>query len=179
MADKSKTIKNATDQELDELIRRLRKENEVQGIIADIKRKSTEGYTPYDYNQGVSTEKSIESLYHFGIPGMHWGHRNRRGNPTKRTQQTTQVHDDVSDDHIKKEILKTKKLNTMSNSEIKSLNERLQLERQYRDLTKTEISPGKRFVSEILTNAAKETAKTYTTKYMNKAVEELIKKASK
>ena len=40
MADKSVTIKGATDRQLDELIIRLRKENELQTLIQELRAKS-------------------------------------------------------------------------------------------------------------------------------------------
>lgn len=89
MADKSVTIKSATDRQLDDLLTRLRKENELQSLIFDIKRKSKkrDPLNNYDYSYefpDVSTEKPIEDLYHdsieetlahFGVLGQKWGIR--------------------------------------------------------------------------------------------------------
>ena len=157
MADKTKTIKNATDEELDNLIRRLRKENELSNLIAEMKRKSVDGYMPYDHQPGISSEVPIESMYHFGVLGMHWG---RRKAPNKQTTN--------SDDHNVKDIMKSKKLNEMSKSEIKKINERIQLEKQFKDLTKKSMSPGKKFVVDLLSNQAKEFAADYVRKQIAK-----------
>lgn len=177
MANKSTTIKTATDKELDELLVRLRKENELQNLIGYIKRKSgtIDPLDPYAEPK-VSTEEPIESMYHFGIPGMKWGRR--RGKSSQSISPKTH-YENNSEDHNNKLVLGKKKLKQMSNKEIRDFNERIQLERQYSQLTKTEQSAGRKFVTEVLSNAAKQTATTYTNKYMNKAVEELIKKLSK
>jgi hypothetical protein len=180
MADKTKSIKTATDKELDELLVRLRKENELQNLIGDLKRKSSPdgSYIPYDRPQ-VSTEEPIESLYHFGILGMKWGVRRNHGGVSKAGRQKAgSKEDDRSEDSKKKSELKKKKLRQMSNVELKSLNERLQLEKQYKELTKNEISAGRKFVTEVLAGAAKQTATTYASKYMGKGVEALLKKAT-
>jgi hypothetical protein len=175
MADKTKTIKGATDKELDELIARLRKESEAQSLVSEIKRKSGSGYMPYDQGQEISTEVPIESLYHFGVLGMHWGHK--KGNSSTSSINRASKHDDDSEDYTKKERMKTKKLRTLSNAELKAFNERLQLEKQYKDLTKTEISPGKKFVTDILSSSAKTVATTYVTKYATKGLEKILKSA--
>lgn len=160
MADKTKTIKGATDKELEELVARLRKEGELQRLISDLKRNSSDGYIPYDQGMGISTEAPIETLYHFGKLGMKWGKRK-----AKRTTPTSQ-------EHKTKEVLKKKKLSSMTNSELKTLNERLQLERSYKDLTKSERSAGQKFVMEILGSITKQMA----TSYIQKQSGELLKK---
>lgn len=103
------------------------------------------------------------SLTHHGIPGMHWGHR-------KGSTETP-----ASPDHSKAHSLKKKPLSEMSNEELKTLSTRLQLEKQYKDARKQDVSSGKKFVSDILIGAGKTTAILYTAKYMGKGVEALIK----
>jgi hypothetical protein len=192
VADKTKTIKGATDKELDELIARLRKENEVQSLISDIKRKSSSGLMSYDYGQEISTEKPIESLYHYGVLGMKWGHRrfglgaNRQAQydkadlerldkgkhigvgVTKKRQEAyderarrlierslekntkkirNKKQDDKpitigSEDHVKSRELNRKGVRNLSTSELKELNSRLQLEKQYRELNPKKYRKG-------------------------------------
>lgn len=176
MADKTKSIKECTDEELDGLIKRLRKESEAQSIISDIKRKTSDGYVPYDQGQGVSTEQPVEGLYHVGILGMRWGHKKSGGWAHPNNQPHSES---TSDDHIKKATLSAKKMHELSNAELKAFNERMNLEKQYKEFTKKRKGPVDKLVTEILGTAAKQTAATYTAKYMAKSVEALIKKTAK
>ena len=90
-----KSIKTMDDEELALFLDRLRNENEVARIIADI-REMNSPIEPYSDNQnyeGISmdtpvadlSEESVEHsavdsyLEHFGIPGMKWGVRRARG----------------------------------------------------------------------------------------------------
>ena len=58
-------------------------------------------------------------LKHFGVLGMRWGRRNARS-PSN-----------YSPEHIKSRQISKKKVSEMSNEELKILNTRRQLERQY------------------------------------------------
>lgn len=174
MADKSITIKNATDEQLEAVVQRLRKENEVQILVADLKRRSLNEFVPYDAALGISTEIPIENLYHFGVPGMKWGIRRRMRGALRRAFGKKKKIDNVSEDHSAKEMLKKRKINTLSNAELKKLNERMQLEKQYKELRVSEMSPGKRFVSQVLQGAAKQTAINFTSKAMTNQIEDIF-----
>ena len=171
MADKSKTIKNASDKELNDLILRLRKENELQDLVCTIKRKSLNGDTTYDYPQ-ISTEEPIETLYHYGIFGMHWGHK-------KGNTEVIRLH--TSEDHDKKMSLKGKKLSEMSNDELRTYTQRSMLEKQYKDLSKADISLGHKLVNKVIDSMAKgaqDATLNYVNKKTSKMVEDLLKKAT-
>jgi hypothetical protein len=62
-------------------------------------------------------------------------------------------------DNQKKIEIKRKRLKDMSNAELKELNNRLQLEKQYKDLTKGEKSAGRKFAEDILKEIGKELVK--------------------
>lgn len=145
MTDKTVTIKNATNKQLDELLIRLRKENEVQNLIRDLKRKSTNQDYSYNYDPTVSTEEPIESLYHYGIPGMRWGVRRKRDTVNRTKGRGSQG----SGDHQKTRKYKGRGMKNLSTQELKELNQRLQLEKQYKDLTPAKITRGMNFVKTV------------------------------
>ena len=179
MADKSKTIKNASDKELDELIVRLRKENELQDLIAYIRRKSSPpGHISFDTPQ-VSTEEPIETLYHFGVKGMRWGVRKRRskssGSKKKQSTEKKEKEDTRREDYKKKLKTRKKKVSEMSDAELRDFINRTQLEKQYKDITRSKVDNGKKVAKEILAKTGKDLASKYTAKL----ADDLIKKAMK
>ena len=119
----------------------------------------------------MNTEEYLE---HIGVLGMHWGKRKSKG------PNSTKGKESGSEDHNKKIILKKKKIHEMSNVELRALNERLQLERQYKDLSKSDKSTAAKTVKDLLANAGKETAKNFVSKAMakgvSKGIDTLIKK---
>lgn len=107
---------------------------------------------------------SATSMYHFGILGMKWGVRRKSGKSGRVT----------SEEHNKAQGLKKKHISEMSNDELRQLNTRLQLERSYKDLSKKEISGGKKFVADVLQQSGKQLA----SKYLSGLAETSIKNIS-
>lgn len=112
----------------------------------------------WEYNQ--------TDLYHHGILGMKWGvrrYQNKDGTLTnagkKRKKLSPEPHDDYKKVHDKKSV------KNMSDAELRSRLNRLQMERQYDTMTK-KTNVGKKIFKGIIasagTLAAAETAyKTY------------------
>lgn len=83
-------------------------------------------------------------LYHYGVLGMKWGVRRKRS---------------MSDDAKKTASIKKKKIHEMSNNELREANNRLQLESQYKQLTKRK-SIGKKALQAFIGTASTITAVT-------------------
>ncbi len=108
------------------------------------------------------------SLRHIGVLGMHWGIRNRRPSST----------DTSSEDHKVARAIKAKKVSEMSNEELKKLTTRLQLEKQLSDLSKNDMTPGRKFVTDVLTTHAKLEATAFLamgSKLLAKAIQDKFK----
>ena len=102
---------------------------------------------------------SDDYLAHYGVLGMKWGVRKNKTKGGLRKRESTPVHDDYRKAHSGKSV------KSMSDSELRSVNNRLQMERQYSELTR-KTSKGKKVVNTLIktagTIAAAETAyKTY------------------
>ena len=86
----------------------------------------------------------MSELYHFGIKGMKWGVRRDR----KRSVQTKQSKSDSSDYRESRDLLK-KSPNQLSNAQLRKMNERLNLEQQYSNLTAAQKQTGQSFMSRV------------------------------
>jgi len=125
-----------------------------------------------------------EEIKHYGIPGMKWGVRKarefgraRRDHFKRSVKQKYGVDLDnprrPSSDHTVSRGLKKKKLKELSNEELKTLTTRLQLERNYKDLTKRQTSAGERFVGDVLKESGKQIATKYVRSFGETAITSL------
>ena len=85
-------------------------------------------------------------LAHYGVLGMKWG---------KRKRSATQVADQKKKQAMKKDV---KKRRLLSDADLRKKLERIKMEKQLKDLTAEEISPGKKFVSDVLSSSGRRVA---------------------
>lgn len=109
------------------------------------------------------TEEEVEEfLAHYGVLGMHWGVRKdkngiRRGKPSKRV---------ASDDYNNTRELKRKRLYELSNAELQAMNQRRQLEENYKKLNPNFVRTGTTATTKLLREIGKEVAKDAIKDYL-------------
>jgi predicted Zn-dependent protease len=112
------------------------------------------------------SEYSNGYLEHFGIRGMHWGQRryqNSNGTYTSAGKKRRSVKVKVTTKKSNKETKKdrrqaVKNRRLLSDEELKSRVNRLQTEKQLKDLTADDLSPGKKFVKDVVETSGKKVA---------------------
>ena len=115
-------------------------------------------------------------LYHWGTKGMKWGVRRYQYKDGTLTPKGKKRY---SEDAFRTKNLKKKNLNQMSNAEIRALNERMQLEQNYKNLKKQRKSAGRKFIEDVAYETAKNTASEYAKKYAKKGIDYVISNAGK
>lgn len=110
----------------------------------------------------ADTKRVQNFLAHYGIMGMKWGIRRRRGKDGLIIPGT-------------RESSSRSSAKTLSTEELRERVQRLNLEKQYRDLTKTQQSQASKFIKDVLVGSAKNVATQQTTKGMTLLVEKALK----
>lgn len=81
-------------------------------------------------------------LYHHGVKGMKWGVRKAKESSGSKRSKTEDWSEDAKESHR----LSRKKASQLSNSELKKVNERRNLEQQFRKLNPDTIAKGIKYI---------------------------------
>lgn len=91
------------------------------------------------------------ALIHYGILGMKWGVRR---SPEQLARARGKNKKPSADDKVKaSRKADSKNRRTLSDADLKQKIERLKMEKQFKDLTDEDVSPGKKVASDILKSA--------------------------
>jgi len=115
-----------------------------------------------------------DELYHYGVLGMKWGIRryqnkdgsltsegakryqksdNKVKNEKQKSERKTKSEEQVNSERQKRSDSKNR--GTLSDDELRVKINRLKMERELRELTDKEVSPGKKFTYDIVSNVGK------------------------
>lgn len=103
-----------------------------------------------------------EFLEHFGVRGMRWGVRKKAGSVDTSVESTTKGRSRSEDaSSAAKALNRSKKqgVGSLSNQELKALNERMNLESQYKQLNSKQKNGARKFAEDIALQLTKELTK--------------------
>lgn len=143
-----------------------------------------------------------ECLAHYGVLGMKWGRRKARetssSNPKRKKMSTIDkiknriknnkdkkerlkkaYEQSLSADHKEATKLKTKDTKQLSNDELRKLTNRMQLEKQYKELRSSEIKSQRTYMDEIKEAIMDDYVYPYARDYATKKMQEVISEAYK
>lgn len=90
-----------------------------------------------------------DELYHFGIKGMKWGvrrYRNKDGSltPAGKKRKSESLHEDYIKSHTRKSS------KSMSDAELRSRINRLEMEKKYNQLSTEHVNKGKAYANKSM-----------------------------
>ena len=120
-------------------------------------------------------------LYHHGVKGQKWGVRRYQNTDGSRTslgkRRRNEIdYDNAHDDY--KRAHTTKHYSQMSDKELREVNNRLNMERQYNQLNKKEVTAGQKFMTTVVIGSATIIASKYAQRYMDQGVQFVIGKVT-
>lgn len=101
-----------------------------------------------------------EFLAHFGIKGMKWGVTHVVGSSGRVTGARSTSKGDPSHDYTEAQVIKSKHMSEMSNAELRTLTNRMNLEQSYSRLNPSRIQQGKKVAVGVIAGLT-----TYATLY--------------
>lgn len=125
-------------------------------------------------------------LYHYGVKGMKWGVRKT---PVRSPSKSKKSKSGLFNLKLRKPKTKiasskkstsesTKSISEMSDDELRRAINRMQMEKQYKDLSPKQISKGKAFTKRVMNNivipAAEDVAKQLVKSGMTKATNKML-----
>lgn len=118
-------------------------------------------------------------LAHYGILGMKWGIRRTEAQLARARGKTKS--DDADDNEKKTSSTSSKKksVSEMSDDELRKAVNRLQLEKQYRDLSPKNVSAGQRFVNKVMKDVIVPAATQASQQMIREALTNATKKKKK
>lgn len=124
-----------------------------------------------------------QALVHYGVLGMKWGVRRSKAELARARGKKTSDSGDDSDDKKQTTAKRSKSISEMSDDELRKTVQRLQLEKQYRDLNPKQVSAGQKIVDKILKDvvvpAATEVGRNLLKEEFGKLAKEIQKKSKK
>lgn len=132
-----------------------------------------------------------EFLEHYGVKGMHWGRRKAdvpagearatQKKPGTKVQtkggRGIEAHEDAVRTALSKQIAKSSTTDALSTKELQDLVTRMNLEQQYSKLSAGSVSPGRKFVNDLLINTAKQQATAVINQQASSLIDKQMKKA--
>lgn len=116
-----------------------------------------------------------EYLAHYGVLGMKWGVRKDRSSGSTKKRKAKVKKPTTSADYREVKALKKRGSKNLSNSEMRKVIERMNLERQYKSLNKRELSSGEKWARKVLAGVAT----VYATKLTKSMIEGFFEGYSK